>query len=126
MPYSVDLRRRVVAAAHAGMQKKQICELYAICKQTLYNWLALEKEQGHINPKTGFQKGHSHGIKDLEKFKHFVDQHPDYTQEEIAEHFSVGSSTVGRAMKKIGYSRKKRVKLMPSVMMKNARIIRKK
>lgn len=116
MAYSVDLRKRVVASVHSGMKKKQVCELFNICKQTLYNWLLLEKKEGHLNPQTGFQKGHSHSIKDLDEFRKFVDLHPDYTQEEMAQHYGVGSSSIGRTLKRIGYSRKKRVKHTPKEM----------
>ena len=119
MFYSLDLRKRVMSAVHSGMQKKRVCEIYNICKQTIYNWLKVEKERGHLEPNNSFQKGHSHGITDLNKFREFIDSHPDYTQEEIAKYFSVGSSTVGRALKKIGYSRKKRVKLMQKGKKKN-------
>lgn len=119
MPYSLDLRKRVVASVHNGMKKAHVCKLFNICKYTLYSWLALEEREGHLNPQTGFQKGHSHGIKDLEAFRDYVDLHPDYTQEEMAKHYGVGSSTIGRAMKKIGYTRKKRVKLTPKEMKKN-------
>jgi transposase len=114
MPYSLDLRKRAVAAANSGMKKTEVCELFTICKQTLYSWLKLEKTQGHLEPITGFQQGHSHGIKDLEQFKEFVNLHPDYIQEEMAEHYGVGKSTIGRCLKKIGYSRKKRAKLIPN------------
>jgi transposase len=108
MPYSLDLRKRVVDAIHNGMQKKKASRLYNVSRQTIYDWLALEKREGHLNPQVGFQKGHSHGIKDLEAFREYVDLHPDYTQEEMAKNYNVGSSTIGRAMKKIGYSSKKK------------------
>lgn len=123
MPYSLDLRKRAVAAAHGGMKKIKVCELFTICRQTLYSWLALEKTQGHLQPQTGFQKGHSHGIKDLDKFREFVGLHPDYTQEEMAEHYGVGSSTIGRSLKKIGYSRKKRAKLTLKEVKRSEKII---
>jgi transposase-like protein len=86
MPYSLDLRKRIVAAVNNGMTKSKACLTFNICRQTLYNWLALEKSEGHLKPQTGFQKGHSHGIKDLDKFSEFVDLHPDYTQEEKNKH----------------------------------------
>ncbi|QBY44644.1 IS630 transposase-related protein [Arsenophonus nasoniae] len=123
MSYSVDLRERAVKAVHEGMNKIKVCKIFNIARQTLYNWLYLEKIQGHLNPQTGFQKGHSHGIKDLNEFREFVAHHGDYTQVEMAEIYRVGSSTIGRAMKKIGYSRKKRAKLMPKEAKKNARPI---
>lgn len=122
MPYSIDLRKRAVSAAHSGMKKTEVCELFNICKETLYSWLRLEKTQGHLEPQTGFQKGHSHGIKDLEAFKSFVNLHPDYTQEEMGQHYGVGKSTVGRCLKKIGYSRKKRAKPIQNAVKKNEKL----
>lgn len=110
MPYSLDLRKRAVSAVHAGMKKVTVCEVFSICKQTLSNWLKLSEKSNDLRPITGFQKGHSHGIKDLDAFREFVNNHPDYTQEEMAKHFSVGSSTISRTLIKIGYSRKKRAK----------------
>jgi transposase len=119
MPYSLDLRKRAVSAAASGMKKTEICKLFNICKQTLYSWLKLKKTHGHLVPQTGFQKGHSHGIKDLEQFKAFVNLHPDFTQEEMAQLYGVGSSTIGRCLKKIGYSRKKRAKPIQNAAKKN-------
>jgi transposase len=110
MAYSLDLRERVVESIKDGMRKTKASKLYKIPLQTIYNWLKLEKEQGHLTPKSGYQKGHSHGIKDLDGFRTYVDLHPDYTQEEMAKDYGIGSSSIGRALKKIGYSRKKRVK----------------
>lgn len=110
MLYSQDLRKRVMDAVHSGMKKVDVCKTYNVCKQTIYNWIKLEESQGNLLPKTGFQKGHSHGIHQTEKFEKFINEHSDYTQDEIAKHFNVGSSTVGRMLKKLGYVRKKRVK----------------
>ena len=123
MPYSVDLRKRAVSAVHSGMKKIEVCRLFIIGKGTLYSWLKLEETKGNLEPETGFQKGHSHGIKDLDKFKEFVDLHAGYTQEEMARHYGVGKSTIGRCLKKIAYSRKKRVKLTPNAVNKSARPI---
>jgi transposase len=123
MPYSQDLRKRVVAAINSGMKKTVASKVYEVCRQTIYSWISLEKKHGNLNPITGFQKGHSHSIKDENEFKNFVAQHPDYTQKEIADHFSVGSSSVGRMLKKLGYSRKKRVKLTLKEAKKNVKNI---
>ena len=94
------------------MRKTKASRVFSISLQTIYNWLALEENQGHLKPKEGYQKGHSHKITDLIAFKVYVDKHPDHTQEEIASYYSVGSSTVGRAMEKIGYTRKKKPNLL--------------
>lgn len=109
MPYSVDLRKRIIDAIKNGMTQTDAEKIFNVSRKTIYSWLCIQEETGSLEPQTGFQKGHSHGITDLDKFKKFVDEHADYTQEEMAEHFSVGSSTIGRALKKIGYTRKKRI-----------------
>ena len=97
-------------AINNGMSKHKASRMYQICRQTIYNWLELEKHTGSLSPVTGYQKGHSHKLADLKDFKTYVDEFPDLTQDEYAVRFSVGSSTIGRAMKKIGYTRKKRAK----------------
>ena len=120
MIYSIDLRKRVVAAVKSGMKKVAAEKLFGVTPPTIRAWLLLDKEQGHLTPKSGYQNGHSHGIKDLDAFRAYVDAHPDYTQEELADYFGVGSSTIGRTLVKIGYSRKKRAKLMPKEAKKDA------
>jgi transposase len=126
MPYSLDLRERVIASVREGMTQTLASEVYKITRKTIYTWLKLEEAQGHLEPATGFQKGHSHGVKDLDGFRKFVDLHPDYTQEEMAKNFSVGSSTISRTLEKIGYSRKKRAKPIQKEVKKNDKSIWKK
>lgn len=113
MPYSMDLRKRVIESVKSGMSKAKASHTFNVCKQTIYNWLERSETTGDIKPITNYQNGHSHGIKDLEAFKEYVDTHPDQTYEELALHFGVGSSTIGRNIQKIGYSRKKRVRPIP-------------
>lgn len=125
MHYSVDLRTRVVDAVRSGISKTKASKVYKVCLRTIYNWLELIEKTGSLDPCTGYQKGHSHGITDYAAFRNFVDEHSDYTQEEIAQHFSVGSSTVGRTLKKLNYSRKKRVKLIQKEVKRNVKNTRK-
>ena len=110
MPYSLDLRERVVAAVKSGMSKTKAAEIYNVCRQTIRRWVVQDEETGSLKPITGFQKGHSHGITDLDYFKQYIDSNSDLTQEEIAIHFNVSSSTVSRTLQRLGYTRKKRAK----------------
>lgn len=121
MHYSLDLRKRVINAVENGMKQLDAAEIFGVSTRTIYNWVMRKKETGNLEPITGFQKGHSHKITDLDHFKIFVDQHPDFTQEEIAHHFSVHPNTIGRALKKIDYTRKKRASSIKSGAKKNAR-----
>src|SRR5437870_2679093 len=100
MAYSVDLRERAVLAVHGGMKKVKVCKIFNIARETLYKWLCLEKNEGHLERKKGFQKGHSHEIKDLNEFQIFVNLHADYTQKEMARSYGVGASTISRTLKK--------------------------
>jgi len=63
MPYSLDLRKRAVLAVRAGMKKVMACEIFSICKQTLYNWLKLAEKDSDLRPITGFQKWHAMVLK---------------------------------------------------------------
>jgi hypothetical protein len=108
--YSIDLRVRVIEAIKSGYSQTKASRLFKVCRKTIYSWLKLDS-QGDLSPITGFQKGHSHGIKDLSKLRAFVDLHPDYTQEEIGHHFGVSGPTISRGLKKLKYSRKKKPNL---------------
>jgi len=46
------------------------------------SWLCIQEKTRGLELQTNFQKGHSHAITDLEKFKKFVHEHADYTQDE--------------------------------------------
>ena len=107
MPYSMDLRVRVINAYESGMKLVKIAETFHVGLSTISNWRKIKKERGSLKPIINYQKGHSHGIKDYQAFRDYVDANPDKTQEEMAKYFNVGSSTIGRALKKIHYSKKK-------------------
>ena len=102
-----------MSAVEKGMRKTEICKLYNISKDALYDWIALYKRQGNLEPITGYQNGHSHGIKDLAEFEEYVKNNADLTQEEMANYYGVGSSTISRNLQKIGFTRKKRAKRTP-------------
>jgi transposase len=110
-PYSKDLREKVMFTFDSGMNPTKISRLFNICRSTVYDWIEIRNQRGSLRAKTGFQKGHSHVITDLDKFKKFVDQHPDYTQTELADAWpiKVSVSSIARSLIKIGYSRKKNV-----------------
>ena len=69
MLYSVDLRKKVMLALKSQKSKIEVCNMFNICRQTLYNWIKLEAKQGNLLPLTGFQKGHPPAIKNDHDFK---------------------------------------------------------
>jgi len=117
MIYSIDLRKRVLNAVDKGFPRAVVSSQFCVSLKTIYLWLRQRKERGHINPITGHQKGHSHKITDLFKFKEFVDSNCGLTQKVLAERWgSISPISIGRALKKIGYTRKKRVMGTKNVM----------
>jgi transposase len=106
--YSNDLRIRVLEAIHKGSKIKVVSEMFNVCTKTIYNWRQLQKTTGSCEPKTGYQKGYGHKIPDLKVFKEYVEQNPNQVLGEMAESLgNMSSTTVHRALKKIGFTRKK-------------------
>lgn len=107
-PYSIDLREKAVAAIESGEKVKVVANFLNIQENTLYAWINLKKETGSLTGKKNYQNGHSHKIIDLVNFKKIVDENPYDSAEKLAAKIErVSEATVLRALKKIGYSKKK-------------------
>ena len=120
-PYSLDLRKKAIALVDKGEKISYVAGLLSIADNTVRNWLALRKDTQSLSAKEGYQKGHSHSIKDLDSFKTFADENYGDSLEAMAQKWgNVSDTTVGRMMKKIGYTRKKRRLATKRGMKKNA------
>jgi transposase len=108
-PYSIDLRERVLAECDKKEIKRfQIAEIFKVDLKTIYNWLKARKASGTIEPKSGYQKGHSHKITDTEKFKAFIAANPNLSLKELSRKWGgVSSTTIGNKLHNIGYTVKK-------------------
>lgn len=108
--YSYDLRCKVIEAIELdGMPPSEASETFHISRNTINLWQHLKAETGDLHPKTRQQTGHSHKIKDWDKFKSFVETHSDKTQKELAQLWDedISDRTISRALQKIGFTRKK-------------------
>ncbi|MEL7357531.1 MAG: IS630 family transposase [Cyanobacteria bacterium J06560_6] len=109
-PYSNDLRRKVVEAITLnGMRRCEAHEHFNVSRMTINAWLKLYEETGDIQPRGQKHVGHSHKITDWAAFRTFVEAHPDKTQVEMAQLWpgDISDRTISRALKKIGFTRKK-------------------
>ncbi len=108
-PYSYDLRIKVIEAIDEGMRKTQASKIFKISRNTINLWLQRRKETGDYRGKEGYQQGYRPKITDLEKFKEVAQKHGSQTQEEMAEAWEgeISDRTIGKALKKIGFTRKK-------------------
>jgi len=109
-PYSYDLRRKVIEAIDAGRKKTEVSKFFNISRNTINLWLNKKKETQDYQAEVGYQKGYRPKIANLEEFQQFAQKHGGRTQEEMAEIWEgeISSRTIGKALKKIGYTRKKK------------------
>jgi transposase len=107
-PYSLDLRKRVINDYQKKITQVEIAKKYNICLKTVKNWVSLFKKTNDIRPKEGYQNGHSHIIKDLDEFKVNLEIKNYTNMNEIIKDLGKGStSSIGRALKKVNYVKKK-------------------
>ena len=121
--YNTDLRHKVIAAIELnGMKRCEVSELFGISRNTIHQWFRLKAETGDIQPKPTAQRGHSHKITDWDKFRAFVRENPDQTQPEMTQLWQddISERTMSRALKRIGFTRKKRPMGIESEMNKSA------
>lgn len=112
--YSVDLRKKVLAAVDGGMNKRMASRVFGISHNTIYQWLRRRAATGDIRPKAYRPSGGGEKITDLAAFRAFVDTHRDKTQAEMAALWGgVSQRTMSRYLRKLGYSRKKNIWLQP-------------
>lgn len=108
-PYSVDLRKRVIAECDKKELKRyEIATIFKVDLKTIYNWIEARKINGTIEPKSGYQKGHGHKITDTEKFKDFIANNPNSSLKELSLKWGhVSSTTIGNKLHSMGYTVKK-------------------
>ena len=109
-PYSYDLRQKALSAIEQGHSIVEVSGLLGIGQSTLFAWRKRLRDNGSLAARQGYQTGHSHIITDWEKFRAFANPHGDKTQAHMAQLWDapIGEDTIGRALKRIGVTRKKR------------------
>ncbi len=123
-PYSYDLRQKVIQAIKLdGLRISEASLLFNISRNTINLWLSRQAKTGDFEALPNQPKGNGHKITDWEKFRQFAKTYGDKTQVEMAslwdEHIS--ARTISRALKKIGFTRKKRPMATANGIKKNDR-----
>lgn len=108
LPYPYELRTRALELIDKVKSVSKVKELLNISRQTLYKWQDMQKQEGEIRPKVGYQKGHSKKITNMAEFKKLIDNNADKSLKELARISNRWSaSTIWRGIKSINYSYKK-------------------
>ena len=111
---SADTRRRAVTAYLRGDgTQKEIARLFSVSPNSLGTWVREHRNGGDLSPKA-YKSGPSRLLagEGESLLRVWVTAEPDLYERELAERlategFVVDRSTVGRALRKMGLSRKK-------------------
>lgn len=113
--FSIDLRERVIASVDNGTHIDEAVKIFKVGRRTIYEWIELRNKTGSLKAKTGFQKGHSHQIKDLDQFKIFAHANQQFSAPQLAIKWKevtgtqVSENVILRALKKVGFTSKKKL-----------------
>ena len=104
MRYGYELRQRAVGYVRNGGSKAEAARVYAISRTTLDKWLSLDADALRRYEKPGPKQRRKLKLAEVEQA---VLQRPDVLQKELASALGVHKSSIHRAFKQLGISRKK-------------------
>ena len=106
MGYSVDLREKAVK--HRLEQSSSCADTakaFGVGRSTVQSWVQRYEETGDLSDKP--LKRRPKKI-DPEALKSYVREHPDDTQQEMAEAFHCSNQAISKALKRLNITRKKK------------------
>jgi transposase len=112
--YSQDLRERVVQAVDQGYKRTDIIKLFGVSRATIKRYLKQRRETGHWQRKSIPGRPSKKGAPLLASLVAQLETHPDTTLEmhcdlwEQTSGVRVSTSTMSRATRRIGWTRKKK------------------
>lgn len=113
--YSLDLRTRVLAAIDGGMSRADAVRTFQISLGSIKRWLKMRQTSGSLSPKPRTGKTVSISATQLPTLRFQLEQFPDASLAEHARRWNADHATtlsqwtLGRAIRRLGWSRKKRV-----------------
>lgn len=115
-PYSPDLRERVIKAVEEeGLTRWQAAERFRVGSATVYRWTRRMRLKGSVEPSAmGGSRSDILGDTGREELKRLVEEAPDRTRDELQDGLEkslgikVSVATIGRALQKLGFTRKKK------------------
>ena len=82
-PYSLDLRKRVLADCDGGMSSEDAARKYSVAIATVYSWRKQRRETGSIVPKEHRGSPKLKLAPYEKEVRQLVAEHPDATLEEL-------------------------------------------
>lgn len=119
MRYSNDLRIKAINLIESGKSQIEVYKFLNIGENTIYRWYKKYKKTNDKTYKENYNTGRPSKIRDLNKFKEFIDNNKDSSLHTLANRFgNVSFMSVYRALNKIGYTFKKNTGYIPKEMKK--------
>ncbi len=84
MPYSEDLRWRVLGAIDGGMSKMTAHKTFQVSRSTIDDWFQLREQTGSVKANTTYRRGKAPLINDLAAFEEFAGRHRGCTLAQMA------------------------------------------
>ncbi len=110
--YSLDMRKHVMMAVEEGVQtRKEIADTFGVTTRWIRMLVQQYRERGSIEPLPhGGGREEKFTPERLRRLKALVDKKPSATLDELrkASRVACCNMTVARALKQLGYTRKKR------------------
>jgi transposase len=112
--YSTDLRTRVLAAIDGGMARSKAVAVFQVSLSSIKRWLIQRHQSGSLAPKPRPGQAATITPAQLPTLRFQLEQFPDATLQEHADRWNADHSTslshwtLGRAIRGLGWSRKKR------------------
>jgi transposase len=72
MPYSEDLRLRVLQAIDDGMSKMTAHKTFRVSRSTIDDWFKLREQTGSVKANTTYRRGKAPTINDLQVFEETI------------------------------------------------------
>jgi len=113
--YSLDLRTRVLDAIYGGMARSTAVRVFQVSLSSIKRWLTHRQETGSLAPKSRPGKLATITPAQVPTLLFQLEQFPDATLAEHAERWNADHDTtlshwtLGRAIRRSGWSRKKRL-----------------
>lgn len=105
LPFSLDLRIRIVKAAETMSQTK-VAKLFNVSRITVGQYVRKIRAGGDIRPKSGYQRGHSPKL-NLEKLREFIEKNPTSTLKQAGQYLGLAPKTVHKGLRLLGITKKK-------------------
>jgi len=114
MAYSLDLRKRVLAAVDGGLSRTQAAWRFQVGRATITTWVTLRRQSGSLAAHAPPGRPRTIGASDAEALGAQLNAQPDATLPDhvrlwVARHpdQSLSTATMSRAIQRLGWTRKK-------------------